>query len=264
LSTDPTTPTTAPDESGAAIELPPAPRPLTARARRRSWNEKSVRLWLILTALVGGTTIYFVIRDVSAASYERRLIFNGKRVMANVLSIDEYERPGRSFPGDQPHRLRLEYDADTGETIPLELMSTGQERGRIEVGQKLELRADPSDPHTVTMQTTPRSWTASLTVVMLLAPIAVLLAIVTFIARRRILNVWIHGEPAIGTVVDTHRSGIAPKSDIVRFTVDDQEDRRVFSTLYPHDVGQLQPGDEIALVMPRDSPSKAIAAELYV
>ena len=265
MTIDPTTPTTAPDASDeSALELPQIPRPLTPRARRRSWNEKSVRLWLILTALVGGTTIYFVIRDVSAASYERRLIFNGKRVMANVLSIDEYERPGRNFPGDQPHRLRLEYETESGEKIPLELMSTGKERSRLEVGQKLELRADPNDPRTVTMQTTPRSWIASLTVVMLLAPIAVLLAIITLFIRSRVLGVWVHGDPAIGTVVDTHRSGIAPRSDIVRFTVDDQEDRRVFNTLYPHDHGQLQTGDEIALVMPKNSPGKAIAAELYV
>jgi len=85
-----------------------------------------------------------------------------------------------------------------GEKIPLELMSTGKERSRLEVGQKLELRADPNDPRTVTMQTTPRSWIASLTVVMLLAPIAVLLAIITLFIRSRVLGVWVHGDPAIG------------------------------------------------------------------
>jgi hypothetical protein len=181
-----------------------------------------------------------------------------------VISIDEYERPGRSFPGDQPHRLQLTYETDAGEPIQLELISPGRERGRLEVGQKLELRADPNDPHIVTMSTTPRSWTASLSVVMLLTPFAIVLVIITWFVRRGVLSVWAHGQPAIGTVVDTHRSGIAPKSDIVRFTVNDIEDRRVFSTLYPHTAGQLQPGDELALLMPERSPGKAIVAELYV
>jgi hypothetical protein len=50
----------------------------------------------------------------------------------------------------------------------------------------------------------------------------------------------------------------------VRFTVDDSEDRRIFTTLYPHSLGKLQSGDEIALVMPKNSPGKAIVAELYL
>jgi hypothetical protein len=258
------TPTTATDESESTIVLPPVPRPITQRARRRSWNERSVRLWLILTALVAATTIYFAIRDVSAANYERRLIFHGKKVIATVLSVDEYERAGRSFPLEQPRRLRMQYKTESGEPIVIELTTPGREPGRIEVDQKRELRVDPNDPNTVTMQTAPRGWLPSLAVVMLLAPVALLLVIVTLIARRKVLRVWIHGQPAIGTVVDTHRSGLAPKSDIVRYTVDDAEDRRVFSTLYPHRLGQLQPDDELALVMPKNSPGKAIVAELYV
>jgi len=237
---------------------------LTPHARRRSWNEKSVRLWLILTALVAAATTYFAIRDVSAARYERRLIFHGTKVIATVLSVDEYERPGRSFPLEQSRRVRMQYKTPAGKDVVVQFTTPGRERGRIEVDDKIELRADPDDPDTVTMQTTPRSWISSLTVVILLAPIAVLLAIITLMARRSVLHVWTHGEPAIGTVVDTHRSGIAPRSDIVRFTVNDQEDRRVFSTLYPYRHGQLQPGDELALVMPKNSPAKAIVAELYV
>lgn len=264
MSTDPATSITVPEESESALELPSVPRPLTPRAKRRSWNEKSVRLWLTLSALVAAATIYFAIRDIAAASYERRLIFNGTKVTARVLSVDEYERPGRGFPLDQPRRLRLQYETAAGEPILIEITTPGQEHGRIEVDQKVPLRADPNDPRTVTMQMTPRSWIASLTVVMLLAPFAILLVILTWFVRRGVLNVWTRGQPAIGTVVDTHRSAIAPKSDMVRFTVNDIEDRRVFSTLYPHSAGQLQPGDELALLMPEKSPAKAIAAELYV
>jgi hypothetical protein len=265
LSIDPTTtPAGTADESESALELPRAPRTITPRARRRSWNEKQVRLWLILTALVAGATTYFAIRDISAARYERRLIFHGTKVIATVLSVDEYERPGRGFPLEQPRRVRMQYQTPAGEDVIVQFTTPGRERGRIEVDNEIELRVDPDDPDIVTMQTTPRSWISSLTVVILLAPIALLLAIVTLVIRKGVLNVWTNGEPAIGTVVDTHRSGIAPRSEIVRFTVNDIEDRRVFSTLYPHSHGQLQQGDELALVMPKNAPAKAIAAELYV
>jgi hypothetical protein len=213
--------------------------------------------------IVSATTIYFAIRDTISARHERWLIFEGKEVMATVLSVDEYERPGRSFPLEQPRRLRLKYDTAEGQPVTIEVTSPGQEHGRIEVAQQIKLRTDPQDPENVTLQTVPRSWLAALAVVCLLAPLSVLLVIISLVQRRRVLSVWQHGEPAIGTVVDKHRSGMAPSSDIVRFTVDDREDRRVFTTLYPYAMGTLQPGDEIALLMPKNSPGKAILAELY-
>jgi len=216
---------------------------------------------MILTILVAGTTIYFAIRDIATARHERWLIFEGKKVMATVLDVDE--SVGRSFPRDQPRRLRLTYETASGQPIEINVTTPGREPGRIQSGDKIELRTDPADPQNVTLQTVPRSWIASLAVVCLLAPLAVLLAIITYIQRARVLRVWQNGEPAIGTVVDTHRSGIAPASDVVRFTVDDQDDRRIFMTLYPHKMDKLQAGDEMALVMPKNSPDKAIVADLY-
>ncbi|MBC8105783.1 MAG: hypothetical protein H7Z14_04265 [Anaerolineae bacterium] len=265
MSTDPQSTfdpsTDARDGHDASPPLPPVPREITARARRRSWHERPVRIWIALTLLVAGTTIYFAIRDISTARRERWLIFEGKKVLANVQSVDE--SMGRSFPLDQPRRLRLTYITPEGEPIELDVTTPGRERGRIQSGDKIDLRTDPADPQNVTLQTVPRSWIASLAVVCLLAPLAILLAIITYIQRSRVLGVWQNGEPAVGTVVDTHRSGIAPASDIVRFTVDDHEDRRIFTTLYPHAAGTLQAGDEMALVMHKNSPGKAILAELY-
>ncbi|CAN5391796.1 hypothetical protein BH09PLA1_BH09PLA1_12880 [soil metagenome] len=264
MSTDPPTtsePLTGARDDAEVAPLAPAPRAITYRAKKRSWHERGVRLWLILAVVVAATTVYFAVRDISSARRERRLIFQGNKVMATVETVDESK--GRSFPLDQPRRLRLNYDLPDGRTIHLDVVTPGRERGRIEGGNKIELRTNPDDPQDVTLQTEPRAWTAALAVVCLLAPLSIVLAIITLYQRSRVLRVWQFGQPAIGTVVDTHRSGIAPASDIVRFTVDDHEDRRVFSTLYPHKMGTLQPGDELALVMPKNSPGKAIVAELY-
>src|SRR5205085_10670176 len=75
-------PSTEPARDEHAPAIPPAPRAITARARARSWHEKSVRIWMILALIVAGTTIYFAIRDTAIARHERWLMFEGKLVKA--------------------------------------------------------------------------------------------------------------------------------------------------------------------------------------
>jgi hypothetical protein len=244
------------------LEVPSPPRPITPAALRRSWNEPVVRRWLLLSILVVLTTTYFAWRDIGIALRERRLIEHGLKVNANVESVAGGGDITRRFTRNEVRNVKFRYTVNdrtytTNQDMPI---ATGKTIGS---GDVVELRVDPDDHENVTTQTEPRPWIASLTVVTLLVPVLIALIVITFLARRRVLKIWQEGEAAEGTVVDRHRSGLAPKSVVVRFTVNDSDDRRLFSLVWPHEAGELSAGDTIALVMPPGEPGKALAAKLY-
>jgi len=243
---------------------PPPPRLITPRALRRSWHERPVRLWMLLTIIITLSTLSFAIRDISSGINERNLIEHGLKVPATIDMVDLYERKNRTFSREEAHNIRVRYTTPAGRAMKADIVypaSTAKER--FMVGDTIELRMDRDDPESITLQTQPRSWTATLSVVILLTPLAILLAVVMLLQRRRVLRVWQTGDAAEAVAVDSHRSGIAPRSKVVRFTLEGADDRRVFSTLYPHEAGELHPGDVFWIVMRKDSPGQAVVAELY-
>jgi hypothetical protein len=251
-------------ETATELVLPLPPRPVTPRARRRSWNERGVRLWLILTVAITLIAIYFAFYYVQRALHERRLIERGTVVQAKVELIDQFNKPDRSFTRDQVRNVRVRYSVPGGKEYTQDMEFPIKADSYIKVGDVAELRADPDDPTVVTAQTKPRGWLASLAAPALLAPLAALLLVLTLWQRSRVLNVWQTGEPVEATIIDWHRSGIAPKSVVMRFSLKDGDDRRVFSTLWPHSAGELQVGETVLLVAPAGDPARAVVAELYM
>ena len=245
------------------VELPSPPRPITPAALRRSWHEPAVRRWLLLTLVLLLTTAYFAWRDIGIGLHERRLIEHGLQVNATVENVEGGGADlTRKFGRNEARNVKLRYAVKdrtytTNQELPI---ATGKSIG---AGDVIDLRVDPQDYENVTTQTEARPWIASLTVVTLLLPVLVALIVVTFVARRSVLRIWREGEATEGTVVDWHRSGLAPKSVVVRFTLNDSDDRRLFWLVWPHEAGQLNAGDAIALVMPPGEPGKSLAAKLY-
>ena len=236
---------------------------MTAAARRRSWNEPSVRRWLLLSILVLLTTTYFAWRDVRQAMHERGLIEHGLQVNSTVEGVEGISGDvTRKLTRNEAHTVKLRYTINgrayiTTQELPI---LVGKYIG---AGDSVELRVDPSDPENVTTQTQARPWLASLTVVTLLVPLLIALVLLTLLQRRRMLRIWQDGELTEGTVIDWHRSGLAPRSIVVRFTLNEGDDRRLFSLVWPVEAGELSSGDTIDLVMPPGEPGRALAAKLY-
>lgn len=251
----------------AATALPPPPRPVNARAARRSWNERSPRLWLILLLLVTAATAYFVVDRVLRAREERSLIQAGRKVMAKLESIEGSTVVGRAFSRRDPLPVTLLIPPPEGSTEAPRRVDgrlIGGIDGMVKIGDDLEIRVDPADPARWTDRAQPKPWSTELTVVYGLVPLVVLLAAAALFARARVLSVWKHGEEATGTVIDASQSAIAPLSRVVRFVLSDGEgdDNRVYTVLCPADEVP-PPGEPIHLVLPRGNPSRAIAAGLY-
>lgn len=251
--------------TGGFSQLPRPPRPVTRRAARRSWNERTPRVWLILLLLVTATTAFFVVDRVVKASHERRLIQSGRTVFAKLESIESSTVLGRAFSRRDPLPVTLLIPPPEGSSDPPRRVDgrlTGGIDGMVKIGDDLEIRVDPNDPTRWTDRTQPKPWSTELTVAYGLMPLVCLLGVVALLARTRVLNVWRNGQEAIGTVIDATQSAIAPMSRIVRFVLSDSDDNRVYTVLCPADEVPA-PGEPIALLYPRGNPGRAIVARLY-
>ncbi|HWP40153.1 MAG TPA: hypothetical protein VNL70_04460, partial [Tepidisphaeraceae bacterium] len=111
--------------------------------------------------------------------------------------------------------------------------------------------------------TEPKSWAQELTGLGVLVPVLVVLAGVTIWKRHGVLRSWRMAPLAAGIVVETRQSAVAPRSRIVRFTLRDGPDRRVWSMLVPTSGPIPEKGQTLWLICPPGSPDRAVLARLY-
>jgi hypothetical protein len=158
--------------------------------------------------------------------------------------------------------VRLMYKDSAGKEIESQReMQTPTYAGR---GPRdvIDIRFDPARPEAWTDRTEPQPWFARMAIVWMLLPALLLALMMMLVRRRQILRVWTEGVPMTGTVVDTRQSPIAPRSRVVRFTLDG--DRRIFSTFVPISAGEVSRGGELVMLASPTNPGRAIVAELYL
>jgi hypothetical protein len=244
--------------------FPTVPRPLTARVRRRSWAEAPVRTWMVLTLLIAASLGYLAITNILEGLSERRVIYNGVIASATIVEVNGDSDPRKAIAtngavGDRT--VKLKYRDASGKEIESEReLQTSRHKGR-HPRDILQIRYDPDKPEAWTDSTEPRPWFARLAIVWMLLPALLLAGIMMLIRRMQILRVWIEGVPMTGTVIDTRQSPIAPRSRVVRFTLDD--DRRIFSTFVPISAGDVSRGGELMMLASPTDHSRAIVADLY-
>ena len=251
------------------VELTQTPRHVTPRAARRSWNELPVRIWVILAVAVGFITIYFTIDKYLSGRYERWLITQGLPVQAELNRIQGTRDRSQSFKRTDRLQVELNYDVPGTEHprqmyVPgwLSQLPADPPPREIRVGELIPVRIDPNNPTVWTDRTQPLPWIAEFTIVVLLLPLLALLLVVMFIRRQQVLGVWRRGEVAAAVVVDHKQSATAPLSRVIRFTLADGSDRRVWSTLHPAR-GAPQPGETVWVIYPPGNPGRAVVASLY-
>ena len=253
----------------APAALAQTPRPVTPRASRRSWNELPVRIWVILAVTVLFITIYFTIDKYLSGRYERWLITQGQPVQAELNRIQGTRDQNQSFKRTDRLQVELNYDVP-GTNHPRQMYVPGwlsqlppqAAPPEIRVGQMIPVRIDPNNPTVWTDRTRPLPWIAEFTIVVLLLPLLALLLLVMFVRRQQVLNVWRRGEVAAAVVVDHKQSAIAPLSRVIRFTLADGSDRRVWSTLHPAKAAPAA-GETMWVIYPPGNPGRAVVANLY-
>src|SRR4051812_7215643 len=193
----------------------------------------------------------------------RWLIRHGVQVTARVDGANNTHQTIRPFDRRQAIFADLIYAAPDGRRIFVQGLLTPRD-GILYIGETIPLRIDPDNPEVWTDRLEPPPLLAEMTAVLFLLPLLALAVLMLFLVRRRTLNIWRRGEPAVAVVVDTKQSSVAPRSRVMRFALRDSPDRRVFHTLAPNSMGPLEPGDEVMILHEPGKPARAVVAELYL
>lgn len=258
-------PSAAPNSSHdpqAAPQLPSAPRSITPRARRRSWAELPVRPWIILALVSSIVVIFFLVTRIREAISDRWLVNNGVDVVATFVSVNSDPVAKRWSRNDaMPAAIAFEWNK---KPVRIEIPRLEPKAGAYAViGEKLKIKIDPNDPQKWTEESTLKPWTHELAAVGMLLPLAAIAFAMMLLKRRGVLQTWRDGSVVPATVVEVRQSGAAPQSRVIRFTFDQEEDRRIWTTLMPVSAGIPAAGESIWIIATPQNPSRSLVARLY-
>ncbi len=252
-----------PAERADAPAVPATPRPISSRAKRRSWAELPVRPWLLLSGIVALITIYFFVSRIMEVRSDRWLIQNGTPVDAQFIHIGGDTVP-KPRPRYEPLAAAITFALD-GKPVRLDIMLDAKPGAeRVQIGKPFPIRVDPNNPERWTEQTEPRAWLHELAAAGLLVPLLVLVILVAWLRRMQMLRTWRDAPLMHATVVASSNTPGAPRSRIVLFTLTDAAEKRVWKMLLPVRAGIPRAGEGMWLICPEANPSRAVAASVYI
>ena len=241
--------------------LPPVPRPLTAKARRRSWAELPLRNWLVVAIFVLLGTIYFACIQTAGWYSDKKLVEGGVPVVAHIDQIEGISRVGQVFDVSTSPWTRLTFTLPgekNARTVALQLEPA---KAKVRVGDSLPIRVDPKDWSRVTERTAARSLPRELSGVFILGPLFLIAAALVLWRRSQVLAVYRNGDVVDAVILDTKATALAPRSRLVRYAL--EEGGRVRSLLLPATAGNFEHGQTLPVITLKKNLNAGVAATLY-
>jgi hypothetical protein len=245
--------------SAPTTSPPPPPRELNAAAASRAWRDPRVAFWGFVAVLLIAAAAYLAVGQYWSWSYEAKLIKSGSRVDATVWHVGTQMR-NRLIQVNEPVQIIFHWKGEERRITDRGLAGV---RPGMTTGSTIPIMVDPNDPRRYTARLEPQSLATLLIGPMILLPVALLLLAVSFLQHRSVLRILRHGQALQASVIDTARSALAPRSQLIRCALLGVNDRRVISVYVPNRAGALQPGDALWLIMPPGKPHKALAAAAF-
>ncbi len=234
---------------------------MTSLARRRSWGEPRVRIFLSSAVILLVIALAFIGLQYRHFSRDRDLIQRGTRIdKAHIRAVDGITRQGYTAVLDHPPIADLIYEwqgKNVNATLPLDA-----QRERARVGETIPIYVDNPEHPVVISDHVTAGWFEDLFIGIILLPFGVVALIVAVIRRGQVLKIWRTGQASQAIVVESRHSAAHPRSAIVRLALT-QRDRRLITAVVPHKALRLEPGDTLWLIAPPQRPQKAIVAQLY-
>ncbi len=129
--------------------LPAAPPAHDAARAAARWGEAPVRVWMILTLLIGISLASLVARDVSDAVAEEHLMRDGSQAQAVITEIDGTTDPRKTVvthSGTSDRTVTIKYPDASGEPVEnTRELETSRFEGK-RVGEAIDIRYNPAHP----------------------------------------------------------------------------------------------------------------------
>jgi hypothetical protein len=240
-------------------------RPLTRKARRRSWNEPAVRGWWLSAAGVFVVAAWLLVDQLKVIHDGRYRLDHWHRIEA--AKIEKIGREKLTNFKATPETLSstlatLSYTDNAGTTHRLEGYLVGQS-APLSPGSTIPILVDLDRPEHWTDRIKPLPVIEGMMGPLLLAPLSLGLAGVALMQRRRILKIWQHGIQRAATVVSVGNSATAPLSTHLRCTLLESRDNRIVTVTVPRAAFSFRTGDTVTLLTSPGDSNRAIAAVLY-
>lgn len=236
--------------------IPPPPRSIDPRVRRRTWNEPGVRFCWLMGAVLTVVAALFAVDGLQMWRWETALVRDGIPVDATIHTIAGISRAGASFDPSNPVQLQFPWQGQAYLTRGQRVL---EDYGRfVTVGDPVNVRVDPNDPENWTFLTEAMPLGHRLLPAMLILPAAALTLLAGVWRRSRIVLLLCRGEATAALVLGTSISALAPCGGAVRCTPSREGDRRVF-TVYASK--PLERGENIQLLA---LDRRAVAAERFL
>ena len=234
------------------------PRAVGPRAKRRSWGEPAVRLWwlsAVAVALIGAWVAGVNFVETRA---DQELINEGHKVEALLVEAEGKRHVMIIRPGEE-WNVVLTFTLP-GETEKREVRGklTGIEQP-VTVTKTMTIFVDRNDPRKWTARQRV-DWQRALFVPVIVAGSGVPLMLVALAMRASVLRTWKDGRAMRALAVEVKQSAAAPMSRLVRYTLADEKDARVYAAAVPVNVGVPEVGGAFWVVK---GQGRALAAKAY-
>jgi hypothetical protein len=261
-------PAPSPAAAATGLTLPAdeqhAPRPLTARAKRQAWLEPRARSWLLAAVALGLLAAYMLISEYINYHQDAWLFDKGLRVEAKLVRVETAVAEGQKYSNEPARDVHLEYQAG-GKAQVFKGYLTSFDGGILEVGKKIPIRVDPTDPERFTARQRPVALLPHLVAGLTLLPLVAVAAGIAALRRRKLLRLWETGELLPAVVIRTSGVAVAPSVRAVECTGTDSDDTAIRRAFLPTGRGVTVPahGDLIWLIVASDRKGPTIAADWF-
>jgi len=187
-----------------------------------------VRFWWLAALVLLAIALGFALDQGREWANWRRLLRHGQQVAAEVVEVGGVTRNVMMAP-NTPVKLAFELQ---GRPHTVE----GTLEGRTEfirTHDRVPIHVDPADPSrwTALMELPPLG--RQLLAAWITAPLGLALLAVAAVGRGRLLRLFREGQAEFALILHSQHSALAPRSRLVRCTLRDEGDKRIFSVFVP-------------------------------
>jgi hypothetical protein len=238
----------------ASDVLPPPPRPLTARVRRRAWAEPNVRFRWVFALIVLLGAAWFGVSGLRSWQRDKALL-QVPTINAKIIGANADTHLGRPVPAGAT--VYVEWKKD-GQAI----QSVGSLAGYTSaappnIGEEVPIHVDPEDTTRWTARNEPPSLMTNLFAALACSVFALLALLSAWVKRRGVLRVWREAPVHDASVIEWQHSPLAPRSRAAKCTIAD--DPRVFHVIVPAAAAEKSKvTGQIAVLVPQQGQHMAV------